>query len=80
MTIRLSSELEQMIQRHAGEQHTTPEALVVEALREKFSSPWYEPSLPHQSPSDWNAMLDGLATHCGVSLSDEAVSSEGLYD
>jgi hypothetical protein len=80
MTIRLSSELEQILQKHADEQHTTPEVLVVEALRERYSSSSHERSLPHRPPTDWNAMLQELATHCGVSLSDEAVSSEGLYD
>ena len=80
MTIRLSSELEQLIQKHAEERHTTPEAIVAEVLRERFSPPLYQRSLPLQARSDWNEMVDALAIHCGVSLSDEAVSSEGLYD
>jgi len=30
--------------------------------------------------NDWERRLMSLGTDCGVSLSDEAVSSEGIYD
>ena len=63
MTIRLSSELEQLIRKRAEERHTTPEAIVVEALREYFSPHACERSSPPQVPSDWNEMLEGLAIH-----------------
>jgi hypothetical protein len=80
MTISLSAELEQFIRKRADERHTTPEAIVIEALGELFSESFDERSLQLQTPSDWSVILDSLAIHCGVSLNDEAVSSEGLYD
>jgi hypothetical protein len=79
MTIRLESDLEELIRKHASEQHTTPEAIVMDILRERLSLSG-GPSLPHQPAKDWKTRLRRLPTHCGVSLSDEAVSSEGLYD
>ncbi len=39
-----------------------------------------EPESPAPSTDEWKTRLRKLVTHCGVSLSDEAVSSEGLYD
>ena len=42
------------------------------------------PSLTCPSPTaprdDWERVLLGVATDCGVSLSDSAVSSEGIYE
>ena len=79
MTIRLESDLEEVIRKHASERYTTPEAIVMDILREKLSI-LRGPSLPRQPAEDWKMRLRRLPTHCGVSLSDEAVSSEGLYD
>ncbi len=79
MTIRLEADLEEVIRKHASEQQTTPEAIVMDILREQLSLS-RGPSLPHPPAEDWKTRLRRLATHCGVSLSDEAVSSEGLYD
>jgi hypothetical protein len=80
MTIQLTSELEEMIRRRADERRSTPEALVMDVLREEFVPTSSGAVLPQQSADDFKARLRRLATHCGVSLSDEAVSSEGLYD
>ena len=77
MTIRLTSDLEEMIRRCADERRVTPEAVVVDALRERFLPPL---SSAREPLDEWKARLRSVATHCGVSLSDEAVSSEGLYD
>ena len=79
MTIGLTSELEEMIRKQADEQRTTPEAIIMDVLRERFLPP-SEGAPPRQAADDFRAWLQRLATHCGVSLSDEAVSSEGLYD
>jgi hypothetical protein len=80
MTIRLTSDLEELIRKQADERRITPEAMVIDVLREKFLVPSLGAPSPHRPADDWRARLRRLATHCGVSLSDEAVSSEGLYD
>ena len=43
---------------------------------------WIQESLPAPpiSRDDWVRRLRAIATDCGVSLSNEALSSEGLYD
>lgn len=35
---------------------------------------------PPAAPEEWLRRLRSAATDCGVSLSNEALSSEGLYD
>ena len=79
MTIKLTSDLEEMIRKQADERRTTPEAIIMGVLRERFLPP-SECAPPRQAADDFRAWLQRLATHCGVSLSDEAVSSEGLYE
>ena len=37
-------------------------------------------SRPAATQEEWLRRLRGAASDCGVSLSNEAVSSEGLYD
>jgi hypothetical protein len=36
--------------------------------------------LPIQPRDEWERRLLGIATNCGTSLSNEALSSEGLYE
>ena len=72
MTVELPPEVEQAIAEQAKRQGTTPEALVVDTLRRKFE--------PIVARDEWEARILSIGTDCGVSLSDEAVSSEGLYD
>ena len=38
------------------------------------------PAPPLQPRDEWERRLLSIATDCGVSLSNEAVSSEGLYE
>ena len=80
MTIKLTSDLEEMIRKQADERRTTPEAIIMDVLRERFLPPSEGAPSPRQAADDFRAWLQRLATHCGVSLSDEAVSSEGLYE
>jgi hypothetical protein len=75
MTITLTPDIEQAVTEQTQRQGITPESLIVEALREKFVL--LQPPAP---PDDWERMLRGVGTKCGVSLLHEAVSSEGLYD
>ena len=80
VTITLTPNLEQAVFQRAREQRTTPEAVILDALREKLSLPEPEHQSAAPSANEWKIRLRKLATRCGVSLSNEAVSSEGLYD
>ncbi len=80
MTIRLTSDLEEMIRKQASERRVSPEAIIMDVLRERFLPLSHGAPLAQQPIDDWKARLRRVATHCGVSLCDEAVSSEGLYD
>jgi hypothetical protein len=50
--------------------------LALDVLRQQF----LVPALRVQPRDEWERRLLGAATNCGVSLSHEAVSSEGLYE
>lgn len=75
MTIDLSSDLTAVIVERAKALNTTPEALAQKALRDKFL-----PKLPFEPQDEWERNLFSAAIDCGVSLSDWALSSDGLYD
>ena len=76
MTITMDPQLEAAVNDLAQRQGIAPEAAVLNVLRSQV--------LQHQrafEPEDeWERRLLGLAKDCGVSLSDAAVSSEGLYE
>ena len=78
MTITLSPEMQAALEQRARQQGTTPETLVVAALQEKLALT--APALSVQAQDDWERLVLGLGTECGVSLSHQALSSEGLYD
>ena len=76
MTVTLSPDLEAALNERARRMGVSPEALAVNILREKLT-----PSArPDQARDEWERLVLGLATDCGVSLSNEALSSEGLYE
>ena len=80
MKIPLTPDLEQAIARKAQQENTTPEAIVMEAICEKLG---LDPAALQKilDPRDeWEKRLQRLGTRCGVSMSDEDLSSEGLYD
>jgi predicted transcriptional regulator len=73
MSITLDPDLEARLKELAEKQGTSPEALALNALRQRF--------LKLLEPQDeWERRLRAAATDCGVSLSNEALSSEGLYE
>lgn len=75
MVITLSPDLEAALVEAARREGTDPEALALEALRQRFQR--------HARPEprdEWERRLLAIATDCGVSLSNEAVSSEGIYE
>jgi hypothetical protein len=74
MVITLGPELEAALSEQANRQGITPEALALKALRERFVGTQIQPR------DEWERRLLGAASDCGVSLSNEAVSSEGLYE
>jgi hypothetical protein len=76
MVIKLSPELEAALKEWARRQGVAPEVLVDSVLRERF----LVPGVTSVSHDDWERMVLGLATDCGVSLPHSALSSEGLYE
>lgn len=78
MTITLTPEVEQILVREAEQKGTTPEALALTKLR--FPAPIdYRDNLPPPR-NEWQRRLRNIGIPCGVSLTDEQVSRESLYD
>jgi hypothetical protein len=76
MVITLGPDLEAALNDAARKQGIAPEDLALSALRERFLAP----ALQLQPRDEWERRLLEAATDCGVALSHEAVSSEGLYE
>jgi hypothetical protein len=76
MVITLGPDLETALSNQARTQGVAPEELAINALRERF----LVPPQRLQPRDEWERGLLEAATDCGVSLSNEAVSSEGLYE
>ena len=75
MVITLDRELEAALNQFARRQGVAAEVLAVNALRERFLA-----VASIQPRDEWERGLLAAARECGVSLSDAALSSEGLYD
>jgi len=76
MVITVGPDLEAALNDLARKQGVAPEVLALNALCERFLA-----SAPRVEPRDeWERRLLAAATDCGVALSHEAVSSEGLYE
>ena len=76
MVITIEPDIETALKDLARKQGVAPEVLALNALRERFVAP----SLKVQPRDEWGRGLLAAASDCGVSLSNEAVSSEALYD
>jgi hypothetical protein len=76
MVITLDRDLEAALNDLARRQGVAPEALAVDALRARFLAP----AARIEPRDEWERGLVVAASNCGVSLSNEAVSSEGLYE
>jgi hypothetical protein len=72
MVLTLSPQLESALTEQARKRGVAPEDLAVDVLRRHL--------LPVTPIDEWERRLFEAATDCGVSLSNEALSSEGLYD
>ena len=79
MTLTLTPDIEKELTEEARRRGTTPERLALERLRANRAA--RDEPVPGFEPQDeWERQLLRIGTPCGVSLSNEAVSSEGLYD
>jgi hypothetical protein len=76
MVISLGPDLEAALKELARKEGVDPETLVLNILRERFLSQF----APVQPRDEWERQLLAIATDCGVALSNEAVSSQGLYE
>jgi hypothetical protein len=76
MVITLSQELEAALQQEARLRGIAAEDLAVNTLRDQFLTA----QTRVQPRDEWERRLLGLAKDCGVSLSDEALSREAMYD
>jgi hypothetical protein len=76
MVLTLEADLEAALNDSARKQGVAPEALALNALRERFLSL----APPIQPQDEWERRLLGLAKDCGMSLSDAALSREELYE
>jgi hypothetical protein len=76
MVININPELEAALTALARRDGVSPEALALEALRERFLTP----TSTNEPRDEWERRLRRVATDCGVSLSDAAVSREGIYE
>ena len=79
-TILLSPEVEQAAQQEAERLGLTLSDLVAQVLRTKLlPQKTSHPAVSAQTV-EWDRWLLALGKDCGVSLSDESLSSEGLYE
>lgn len=76
MVINLTPDLAAALNDVASKQGVSAEVLVENVLRERF----LVPSLKIQPRDEWGRELLAAASDCGVSLPNEAVGSEGLYE
>ena len=77
MIIALTSDLEQKIAQKAQALGTTPENFVLSKLQEEFAP--IQQQQPFKPQDEWERQLQQASSPAGVALSDEAVSSEGIY-
>jgi hypothetical protein len=76
MTITLSPELEAALSEVAQRQGMAPEVLALSILKERL----LPPALPIEPRDEWERRLLGLAKDWGVSLSNEALSRDEMYE
>ena len=78
MVVALDPEMEKVIKDQAERTGKTPEEVVNDALRRGLL-PDYRDQLP--PPRDeWETLLGSIPVRTGISLTNEQVSSEGIYE
>jgi hypothetical protein len=76
MVITVTPDVAAALNDAARDQGVAPEVLAMNALRERF----LDRASKVQPRDEWGRDLLAAASDCGVSLSNEAVGSEGLYE
>lgn len=80
MTITLTSDIEAAVKEQARQRGTSPETLALNTLREQFAAkPIHRPVPLIEPRDDWERQLARIGIEIGISLTDEQVSSEGIY-
>jgi hypothetical protein len=75
MVISLPPHLESALAAQAQLRGVTPETLALDLLRE-----YLLPPAPRIPIDEWERRLFAAAVDCGVSVTDSALSSDGLYE
>jgi hypothetical protein len=75
MVLLLPPPLESALAEQARRQGVAPETLALDVLRRHIL-----PVAPPAPTDEWERRLFDSAIDCGVSVSDSALSSDGLYD
>jgi hypothetical protein len=75
MVINLPPQLESALAAQARQRGVAPEALALDVLRRQLL-----PVSPPVAADEWERRLFAAAVDCGVSVSDAALSSDGLYE
>ena len=76
MVITLTPQLEAVLSEQARRRGLAPEVLALDALREHF----LPISGPLEPRDEWERRLLSMAKDCGVSLTDEQLSREQMYE
>lgn len=76
MVITLTPQLEAVLSEQAQRRGVAPEVLALDALREHF----LPASDPLEPRDEWERRLLSMAKDCGVSLTDEQLSREQMYE
>lgn len=76
MVISLDSDLEAALVKAATQRGVAPEAFALSILRARVLGQ----ATPLQPLDEWERGLLAIPHECGVSLSNEALSRESLYD
>jgi hypothetical protein len=74
MTLTLTPELEAALAAWAAIRQTTPEAVALDALSRNVKPPPFAPR------DEWERKLLAIGIDCGVSLTNEQLSRETMYD
>ena len=80
MTIQLTPDLEAAVTDEAQRLGTTPEMVVQRAVQDHLRARVTPPKPDASAAQEKLKRVLAVARDCGVSHSDEALSSEGLYD
>jgi hypothetical protein len=75
MVLNVPPPLESALVEQARRRGVDPESLALDVLRRHLL-----PVTPPTPADDWERRLFGAAIDCGVSVPDEALSSDGLYE